>query len=92
LESELPELEAEQDELDEEAKRNVDIGEMLQNWDLMYLRATEKESEAEEQIQAAAQRRLDLAMRIRDLLKTYCMSLAHCLTESPTNAVLTIIR
>lgn len=71
LESELSELETEQDELDDEAKRNEDIGEMLQNWDLMYLRATEKDSEAEEQIQAAAQRRLDLAMRIRDLLKTY---------------------
>jgi hypothetical protein len=88
LESELAELEAEQDRLDEESSKFLDLQMSAQSWDLLYLQATSETSELGEgdvrqndqennleekraNIQAAAQERLHLALRIREVLRTY---------------------
>jgi len=80
LESELTELEAKQDQLDAESRRNEDLELSMQSWDLLCLQATPyskegkeriEESAEEERLRLAAQERLQLAWRIREVLKEY---------------------
>jgi hypothetical protein len=85
LESELSELEAEQDRLDEESKHDFDLGLSAQSWELLcqqaqglppsrFVEAQKEGLDLEErlgQLQAAAQERLHLALRIREVLTAY---------------------
>jgi hypothetical protein len=89
LESELAELEAEQDRLDEESSRDPYLQMSVQSWDLLCLQGIARasamvEGKVEEddddernldehraRIEAAAQQRFHLALRIREVLKTY---------------------
>lgn len=81
LESELADLEAEQDRLDLESRRNENLELSMQSWSLLCLQATpptgDKENEDDVRMRAAAQQRLQLAWRIREVLKEYrkCTSL-----------------
>ncbi len=87
LESELAELEAEQDRLDEESSKDQYLQMSAQSWELLCLQGTARNSTMEDKvendddesnldehrarIEAAAQQRLHLALRIREVLKTY---------------------
>jgi len=91
LESELSELEAEQDRLDEESKHDFDLGLSAQSWELLcqqaqglppskFVEAQKEGLDLEErrgQLQTAAKERLDLALRIREVLTAYRKSLPH---------------
>jgi hypothetical protein len=81
LESELAYLEAEQDRLDQESKKDRDLTLSMKSWNLLCLQATppreEPKSETEAtrqrrlQLEAAAQERLHLTFRIREVLRVY---------------------
>lgn len=93
LESELAELEAEQDRLDEESIQDPLLWASAQSWDLLCLQGTSRAStlvegkvestlndeeddengddEHQARIEAMAQQRLHLALRIREVLRTY---------------------
>jgi hypothetical protein len=79
LESELAELEAKQDRLDVESRRNENLEFSMQSWDLLCLQATPRskaskdseESAEDEKLRFAAQERLQLAWRMREVLKKY---------------------
>jgi hypothetical protein len=81
LESELADLEEEQSRLDEESRYDDALKASMRSWNLLCLQATpppndsKMESAEEEkkrlQVQEAAQQRLHLAWRIREVLKTY---------------------
>ena len=83
LESELAYLEAEQDRLDQESKKDHDLTLSMKSWNLLCLQATppreEPKGEMEAtrqrrlQLEAAAQERLQLAWRIREVLRVYRM-------------------
>ncbi|MCJ1231960.1 hypothetical protein MMC12_008640 [Toensbergia leucococca] len=83
LESELTELEAKQDELDEESRRDEDLASSAQSWEELHSQANYNKTEdfsvdssIEERarkgrLATAAQDRLELARRIRSTLKEY---------------------
>lgn len=81
LESELADLEAEQDRLDALSRDDDNLKKSMKGWNLLCLQATPPEGEpagesADEakrrlSIQDAAQQRLHLAWRIREVLKVY---------------------
>ncbi len=85
LESELSELEAIQDRLDQEAKRDEDLELSAQSWELLRLQAeggcavpfddsTEEgveQNRRNNRLQEAAQERYHIAMRIRAVLTEY---------------------
>ncbi|MCJ1231485.1 hypothetical protein MMC12_008162, partial [Toensbergia leucococca] len=82
LESELTELEAKQDGLDEESRHDKDLASSVQSWEELHSQANykmddlSKESSFEERarkgrLATAAQDRLELARRIRSTLKEY---------------------
>jgi hypothetical protein len=81
LESELADLEEEQDRLDDISKQDDDLRLSMKSWNLLCLQATPpaeepaKEGKEEKrrrlQVQEAAQERLHLAWRTREVLKTY---------------------
>jgi hypothetical protein len=81
LESELADLEAEQDRLDALSKQDDDLKQSMKSWNLLCLQATppsedpdrESAEEAKKRlkVQEAAQERLHLAWRIREVLKEY---------------------
>ena len=85
LESELSELEAIQDRLDAEAKRDEDLRLSAQSWELLRLQASGgcdlqcdeetqegiEKSERNSRLQEAAQERLEVALRIRRVLTEY---------------------
>jgi hypothetical protein len=83
LESELAYLEAEQDRMDQESKKDHDLTLSMKSWNLLCLQATppreEPKGEMEAtrqrrlQLEAAAQERLQLAWRIREVLRVYRM-------------------
>lgn len=78
MESELADLEAEQDRFDIERKHDPDLSLSMKSWNYLCLLATDTEemgdSEREKQrltIQIAAQERSHIAWRIREVLKMY---------------------
>ncbi|PVH75814.1 hypothetical protein DL98DRAFT_592820 [Cadophora sp. DSE1049] len=85
LESELSELEAIQDRLDAEAKRDDDLELSAQSWELLRLQADGgcdvpcnedtkegvEQSERNARLQQAARERLEVALRIRHVLTEY---------------------
>ncbi|KAG4436603.1 hypothetical protein IFR05_007923 [Cadophora sp. M221] len=85
LESELSELEAEQDRLDLDAKRDEELVLSAQSWELLCMQAAGgcampfddntheglEKSERNSHLQEAAQERLHLALRIREVLTAY---------------------
>ncbi|KAL5320214.1 hypothetical protein ACEPPN_011015 [Leptodophora sp. 'Broadleaf-Isolate-01'] len=85
LESELSELEAEQDRLDLDAKRDEDLVLSAESWELLCMQASGgcampfddntqegfEQSERNSRLQEAAQERLHLALRIREVLTAY---------------------
>jgi len=81
LESELAYLEAEQDRLDQESRKSHELTLSMKSWNLLCLQATppreqpkgESEQDARRrlQLEGAAQERLQLAWRIREVLATY---------------------
>lgn len=82
LESELADLEEEQDRLDRESQLDPDLRLSMKSWDLLCLQATPiqpdesemedaEEEEKRQRVQVAAEERLRLAWRIREVLKTY---------------------
>ncbi|KAH8757403.1 hypothetical protein BGZ57DRAFT_644810 [Hyaloscypha finlandica] len=85
LESELAYLEAEQDRLDQESSKSHELTLSMKSWNLLCLQATppreqpkgESEQDARRrlQLEGAAQERLQLAWRIREVLATYHESL-----------------
>ena len=89
LESELTELEAKQDELDEESRRDEDLASSAQSWEELHSQANYNKTEdfsvdssIEERarkgrLATAAQDRLELARRIRSTLKEYRESKSH---------------
>ncbi|KAH7400465.1 hypothetical protein BKA64DRAFT_642608 [Cadophora sp. MPI-SDFR-AT-0126] len=85
LESELSELEAAQDKLDAEAKQDDDLELSAQSWELLCMQAGGdfdlryhedtkegiEESERNSRLQEAAQKRIEVALRIRRVLTEY---------------------
>jgi hypothetical protein len=89
LESELTELEAEQDQLDEETRIDHDLGSSARNWRELRRQATVDENSAEFrhlnefertkklQLKQRAEERLEVTARVRGILKEYCMRSSH---------------
>ena len=101
MESELTELEAKQDGLDEESRHDKDLASSVQSWEELHSQANykmddlSKESSFEERarkgrLATAAQDRLELARRIRSTLKEYRESKLHLYVRERDELILEI--